>query len=987
MRLLSVDTETYLIQPTDSAPKPVCVTWADETSTWITDPWGMDTAMTFAQPDVFFVGQNIAYDLVLLMRWRPSLIPVIMQALDEGRVFDTRLREQMLHLKHLGSGGYDMTISLEKLAAKYLKLDLSKDKKGDDIWRLKYGTIDGVPFKDWPHDALRYAMEDARHTFDVFMAQGGLSNIQPTEQMQVQSAVVLQAIGVWGFAINPVKREAIKTSLEAKAKVLHEKIDSFGWTGKGSQARMTALVSQAWHYKQFMAMQNSCTVTGVAVDQALWTQYIPMTTDIRSALEGSIKAGSPLVGLVFPPTVDWKQWSKETAKGLSEVPMTKKGPSIAGEVLESLGDVVKEFAEYSELRHLEKMIENYIVPYANATVHPRFMPLVTTGRTGCRSPNTQNVPRKDKARKDECFRTMFEARPGRLLGTVDYSQLELCTLAATIRTMFPQIPCTLGDAIDSGKDVHCMTASLFTGISYEQLLVGKANKDPKVIHARQSAKACFTGDTELLTAIGWVRIDNLHGSLTEVIQYDPHSKKMKFVEPMAWVHKRESVVTLTTTHMDQAVTHDHRLLFVSRVGVVREILAGDMAGLEVGGNNWSSVHGGFLEKGTTSVSSLCTRLSVMVQADGNFNGKNVRLGFTKTRKIDRCRNLLKQAGLLYQEDITSQGVTVFTLLKGNWYLLTEDKKFVNSWQLYDADAFCDELFRWDGHVAKKHHTSYGSVFRENTDIAQAILSTNGYKTCYHMESAKENKQTYHKIEWYIGDRKKNTAYHRFGECVVGQAILQDVYCLSVPSSWVLTRRNGRVVVSGNCNFGKPGGLGVPAMVVYARNNYGVDMSVDQMRQLDNAWKRAWPEIPGKYLKYSADMVEASPTNTFTSVTITGREKANCIYTEGSNYPFQGLAADGAKAALWGIWKEAMLGWYWTNFPGLGYGSVYRDSPLRESRIVNFVHDEIVCEHPEGDQGKAALKRQEDIMVAEMTRICQHKIKIGVEGNLSGAWEH
>jgi DNA polymerase I-like protein with 3'-5' exonuclease and polymerase domains len=135
-------------------------------------------------------------------------------------------------------------------------------------------------------------------------------------------------------------------------------------------------------------------------------------------------------------------------------------------------------------------------------------------------------------------------------------------------------------------------------------------------------------------------------------------------------------------------------------------------------------------------------------------------------------------------------------------------------------------------------------------------------------------------------------------------------------------------------------------------------------------------VPAHYLKYSADMVNASPTETFTSMTLTGRPKANCIYTEGSNYPFQGLAADGAKAALWAIWKESMLGW-----AGL------IDTPLRESRLVNFVHDEIVAEHPEGDAGKAALKRQEDLMISEMTRICQNKIKIGVEGNLSGAWEH
>jgi hypothetical protein len=682
MRLLSFDTETYLITDTDSAPKPVCCTWYDGTDRNITHPSEMRTAMIFADPNILYVGQSIAYDLVLMMRWHPHLIPDIIRALDEGRVFDTQMRERMVHLATLGGKGYPMFPSLADMVLKYLKIDISGDKKGDDIWRLKYGTLDGVPFNQWPSEALRYAMDDAVHTYNVFQAQGGLSNIQPTEQMQVQAAVVLQATGVWGFAVNPEIRNRIGSALEAKAKKLHAEIDTFGWTGTGSQARMQALVCQAWQTKHLRILKDRAAITGVMIQDAEFIASLG-SKSVPEALKDAVTSGNPPAGLYISQGVDWSAWCKESIKILPEVPMTKKGYSTAGETLEGLTDIVPQFSTYMDLKHVEKMLENYIFPYKYPTAHPRFVPLVSTGRTGCRgggsSSNMQNIPRKDKDRPEEAFRTMFKARAGRVLGTTDYSQLELCTLAATIRRFYPEYPCALGDAIDKGMDVHCITGALFAGLSYEQMIAGKKAKDQHIIQIRQASKAV--------------------------------------------------------------------------------------------------------------------------------------------------------------------------------------------------------------------------------------------------------------------------------------------------------------------NFGKPGGLGVPAMVAYAKSNYGVVMSIDEMRKLDNAWKRAWPEVPNKYLKENLNAVANSATDSFTAKTITGREKADCIFTEGSNFSFQGLAADGAKAALWRLWSEEILGWYWSQHLGAGYGCQFRDSPLRQSRIVNFVHDEIVGEHPEGDLGKAALARQDAIMVSEMTRICQNKIKISVESQLSDAWEH
>src|SRR5262249_11263560 len=56
------------------------------------------------------------------------------------------------------------------------------------------------------------------------------------------------------------------------------------------------------------------------------------------------------------------------------------------------------------------------------------------------------------------------------------------------------------------------------------------------------------------------------------------------------------------------------------------------------------------------------------------------------------------------------------------------------------------------------------------------------------------------------------------------------------------------------------------------------------------------------------------------MTMTGRLRAAAKYTARHNTIFQGLAADGAKLALWKLWRA-------------------------DFRIVNFIHDEVLVEVP------------------------------------------
>ena len=76
-----------------------------------------------------------------------------------------------------------------------------------------------------------------------------------------------------------------------------------------------------------------------------------------------------------------------------------------------------------------------------AAVNASFKTPVASQRTSCAKPNLQQLPKSGGVR--ECF----VARPGALLCSVDYNQLELCTLAQVCLEAFGPGSSKMADAI------------------------------------------------------------------------------------------------------------------------------------------------------------------------------------------------------------------------------------------------------------------------------------------------------------------------------------------------------------------------------------------------------------------------------------------------------------------------------------------------------------------------------------------------------------
>lgn len=169
-----------------------------------------------------------------------------------------------------------------------------------------------------------------------------------------------------------------------------------------------------------------------------------------------------------------------------------------------------------------------------------------------------------------------------------------------------------------------------------------------------------------------------------------------------------------------------------------------------------------------------------------------------------------------------------------------------------------------------------------------------------------------------------------------------------------TVKDGRQLCKA-ANFGFAGGMGAEKFVTYARVGYGLTVPLPLSADLKKAYLRTYPEqiLLFDWVKrqlYRSDKVgwDGKPRFDLTQL-VSGRIRGMCGFCDGANTTFQGLAADGAKLALYLTAMEA-----------------YNDptSPLYGCVGGCFIHDEIILEAPISKAPQAA-KRLGQLMVYAM----------------------
>lgn len=421
---IAIDTETELIQGT-SIPRVALISVSDGREHRLIRPEDLQAFIDLhSQAD--FVAHNASFDFAVVRKALKDPLPWV-EVAHSGRLHDTMILDALIRLARDDS--YPNPRDLGTLSKLYLGVVIDKD----DPFRLRYSELLDRSWDSVDVGFFRYAIKDAiatRKLWDV-LRRIAADLIKPfegdllsgavdqfgilTESLQVRGAIALSEIERNGVALDRSLVESTRKKLSEEIESLIEQIRSlpeteglFKYSRSGGLV-LTASMKPATNQGRLLEILE-------AISEELLLEDVPQSEKTKK-ITSSIKY--------------WGQYSER---------------SVFLSLWVRLEEVAKLFQFFAGLK--------------SERIHPRYTTLVRTGRTSASGPNIQQLPRTGG------FREMIVPSRGSLFLGIDYSAIELRTLAAVLERRYGRS--RLADVLREGVDPHAFTASMFRGVSLDE---------------------------------------------------------------------------------------------------------------------------------------------------------------------------------------------------------------------------------------------------------------------------------------------------------------------------------------------------------------------------------------------------------------------------------------------------------------------------------------------------------------------------------------
>jgi hypothetical protein len=327
---------------------------------------------------------------------------------------------------------------------------------------------------------------------------------------------------------------------------------------------------------------------------------------------------------------------------------------------------------------------------------------------------------------------------------------------------------------------------------------------PDVVEAKSAGRVvflCYADDTEVLTPDGWQMLPTLPEGAS-IAQYEAETGAVEFVQPLDRQRFAYSgpMVSVGADWCGLLVTPEHRML--TRWQNTRpEVVTAD----QMNRGRWLPTSG--LRSGQRSADTPTAdeaRLIAAWQADGVDAARGYRVGWNlkKQRKIDRLRQLLSRCGLDWKEQqfASTEGWTYLSIDRrradflDRWVVAKRFGWDLLDWSVAARSSLLDELGHWDGDHPGQEGIRYFTADQQCADVVSAVAAITAYGSIVRRDDRPDRPEQ--GTQWVVSLVPRD--WRCLGNRPTQELYDGVVYCLTVPSGFLVTRRQGKVTIAGNC---------------------------------------------------------------------------------------------------------------------------------------------------------------------------------------------
>lgn len=354
-------------------------------------------------------------------------------------------------------------------------------------------------------------------------------------------------------------------------------------------------------------------------------------------------------------------------------------------------------------------------------------------------------------------------------------------------------------AVETG-DVHTMVAAMCFGFEpRRELAEQKYYRDWSYRDiSKRATHGCVTADHDVLTSTGWKSIAEV--TTTDMVAcWDKTDASIRFQHPISTTAfaYTGNMHELNGTAFSLRATHDHRMPYVvDNTSGVRECLLEDLV-------NKKSARipvNGFLQTQPflPPADRLWFRRLAAVQADADIATGGVRFHLKRKRKINRVDALFGPQNWVPSK--TTPGAFTCYIPRSVFNIEPELKNpgwYVLGWPFEALQAWLDETKYWDSHVSTANTVTFHSANKTTIDVFQTVAALVGRGTVYRGLWPSGFGSGCHRVT----QNRRHLARISSMDIKVEPVVDEMVYCLTVPTTFFLVRRNGKISVTGNTSYG------------------------------------------------------------------------------------------------------------------------------------------------------------------------------------------